>query len=312
MSNRFSIAFDDLRRQFFAERPRDVDGVRNRSALYYRMWMLRKVFAIFQWDGVPESWDMDYLQTHLFLDGGVCITDTDMGVLALQTGWSGINVYNHPTECIIANPVLGSFRRTIGADCVLMKLQYDYSGIGYLLNRYSYLLAACDEAISVNLMNSKVAHVFQAENKAQAETIKKAYDRISLGEPMVVLKDSALMSTRGNDIFFNHVKENFVAQDVEILKHMIVNDFLTEIGVANSNADKRERVQSIEVQANNQVTGVNIVHWKENIENGIYEANNMFGLNLSIKVREGVQSVESTESAGLSSDAPGRRDASGE
>ena len=116
----------------------------------------------------------------------------------------------------------------------------------------------------------------------------------------------------GNDIFFNHVKENFIAEDVEILKHMLVNDFLTEIGVANSNADKRERVQCIEVQANNQVTGVNIVHWKENIENGIYEANNMFGLNLSIKVREGVQSVESTESAGLSSDAPGRRDASGE
>lgn len=299
MSKQFSVAWDDLRRQFFAERPRDVDGVRNRSALYYRRWMLRKVFAIFEWGGLPENWDLDYLQTHLFLDGAVCITDTEMGVLALQTGWSGINVYNHPTTCNIANPVLGSLKRTIGADCVLMKLQYDYSGIGYLLDRYSYLLAACDEAIAVNLMNSKVAHVFQAETKATAETIKKAYDRISMGEPMVVLKDSALMSTRGNDIFFNHVRENFVAQDVEILKHMIVNDFLTEIGVANSNSDKRERVQAIEVQANNQVTGVNIVNWQENIENGIYEANKMFNLNLSIRVREGVESVESDESTGL-------------
>lgn len=309
MSNKYSIAFDDLRRQFFAERPREVDGIRNRSALYYRRWMLRKVFAVFEWGGVPESWDLDYLQTHLFLDGGVCITDTDMGVLALQTGWSGINVYNHPTECIIANPVLGSFRRTIGKDCVLMKLQYDYSGIGYLLDRYSYMLAACDEAISVNLMNSKVAYVFQAENKAQAKTIEKAYDDIMLGKPMVVMKDNALMSSRGNDIFFNHVRENFVAQDVEILKHMIVNDFLTEIGVANSNADKRERVQSIEVQANNQVTGVNIVHWKDNIENGIFEANNMFGLDLSIKVREGVKSVESDESGGIPADNAGRGDA---
>lgn len=310
--SKFDIAFDNLRRAFFAERPRDVDGIRNRSALYYRRWMLRKVFAIFELSGVPDAWDLDYFWTHLFIDGGVCITDTDMGVLALQTGWSGINVYNHPTECVIANPVLGSFRRTIGKDCVLLHLQYDYNGIGYLLDRYSYLLAACDEAISVNLMNSKVAHVFQAETKAQAETIKKAYDRISMGEPMVVIKDSALMSTRGNDIFFNHVKENFVAQDVEILKHMIVNDFLTEIGVANSNADKRERVQSIEVQANNQVTGVNIVHWMENIENGIFEANNMFSLNLSIKVREEVQSVESSESAGISSNTIGRRDASDE
>lgn len=307
--SKFNKAFDDLRRAFFAERPRDVDGIRNRSALYYRRWMLRKVFAIFELSGVPEAWDLDYFWTHLFIDGGVCITDTDMGVLALQTGWSGINVYNHPTECVVANPVLGSFRRTIGKDCVLMHLQYDYNGIGYLLDRYSYLLASCDEAISVNLMNSRVAAVFQAETKAQAESIKKAYDSISMGEPMVVLKDSALMSNRGNDIFFAHVKENFIAQDVEILKHMIINDFLTEIGIANSGEDKRERVQSAEVDANNSATAVNIIHWKENLENGIFEANEMFGLDLSIKLREEVRAIESSESVGLSADNAGRRDA---
>ena len=307
--SKFDRAFDDLRRAFFAERPRDVSGILNRSALYYRRWMLRKVFAIFELSGVPEAWDLDYFWSHLFIDGGVCITDTDMGVLALQTGWSGINVYNHPTECVIANPVLGSFRRTIGKDCVLLHLQYDYNGIGYLLDRYSYLLAVCDEAISVNLMNSKVAAVLQAETKAQAESIKKAYDAISMGEPMVVLKDSALMSSRGNDVFFNHVKENFIAQDVEITKHMIINDFLTEIGIANSNADKRERVQSAEVDANNSATAVNIIHWKENLENGIFEANDMFGLDLSIKLREEVRAIESSESVGLPSDDAGRRDA---
>lgn len=308
--SKFDIAFDDLRRAFFAERPRDVDGIRNRSALYYRRWMLRKVFAIFELSGVPEAWDLDYFWTHLFIDGGVCITDTDMGVLALQTGWSGINVFNHPTECVIANPVLGSFRRTIGKDCVLLHLQYDYNGIGYLLDRYSYLLAACDEAISVNLMNSKVAAVFQADSKAAAKTIEKAYDEIMLGKPMVVLKDSAMMGNRGNDIYFNHVKENFIAQDVEILKHMIINDFLTEIGIANSNADKRERVQSAEVDANNSATAVNIIHWKENLENGIYEANDMFGLDLSIKLREEVRAIESAEPAGLSAVDVGRRDTS--
>lgn len=307
--SKFDIAFDDLRRAFFAKRPRDVDGIRNRSAAYYRRWMLRKLFAIFELSNVPESWDLDYFWTHLFIDGGICITDTDMGVLALKTGWSGINVYNHPTECIIANPVLGSFRRTIGKDCVLLHLHFDYSGVGYLLDRYSYLLAACDEAISVNLMNSKVAAVFQADNKAAANTIKKAYDDISMGKPMVVLKDSALMSSRGNDIFFNHVKENFIAQDVEILKHMIVNDFLTEIGIANSNYDKRERVQSVEVSANNAATAVNIIHWKENIENGIYEANRMFDLDLSIRQREEVKAIESAESTGLSAGTPGRGDA---
>ena len=158
-------------------------------------------------------------------------------------------------------------------------------------------------------MNSKVAAVFQADSKAAAKTIEKAYDEIMLGKPMVVLKDSAMMGNRGNDIYFNHVKENFIAQDVEILKHMIINDFLTEIGIANSNADKRERVQSAEVDANNSATAVNIIHWKENLENGIFETNNMFGLDLSIKLREEVRAIESAESVGLPADDAGRRDA---
>ena len=48
----------------------------------------------------------------------------------------------------------------------------------------------------------------------------------------------------------------------------------------------------------------------ENIENGIFEANQMFGLDLSVKLREEVRAIESAESVGLSSVDAGRGDAS--
>ena len=108
--------YDDLIKDFFAQRPKEVDGVANASALYYRRWMLRKLFSIFNFDGVPDTWDMDYFLENLFLPGYVCVTDTPIGVIPLQCGYTGINVYNHPTTCVIANPVLGCFERTIGDD----------------------------------------------------------------------------------------------------------------------------------------------------------------------------------------------------
>ena len=131
MNKNFDIAFDDLRRAFFAERPRDVDGIRNRAALYYRRWMLRKVFAIFELSGVPEAWDLDYFWTHLFIDGGVCITDTDMGVLALHTCIAERQTSEHAVTVsevkeMVDDAIWNANRKTIGHffDILLAK-RYD-------------------------------------------------------------------------------------------------------------------------------------------------------------------------------------------
>ena len=276
------IPFSDLARNFFARKPKDVDGIANTSALYYREWMLKKVFGRFEWEGIPDSWDMDYLLTALFIDGLFCICDTAMGVLPLTCGVTGINVFNHPTEAYISNPVLGSFSRTIDEDCALVKLQYNYHGISYMLDRYSALLAMCDSAIAVNLMNSKVTFVGMASSKAQAETMKQMYDKISMGEPAVCVNWEVVKAEK---FFFNNVRQNFVADDVQLLKRKIVNEFLSEIGINNANLDKRERLNSEEVRANNEEIYGNVEHWIENIQEGLDSANRLYGLSLKVKLK---------------------------
>lgn len=278
-----NVPFSDLVRNFFARKPKDVDGIANTSALYYREWMLKKIFGRFEWGGIPDTWDLDYLQTALFLDGIVCITDTSMGVLPLQCGVTGINVFNRPTTVYIANPVLGSLTRTIDEECSLVKLQYNYRGCGYMLDRYSALLAMCDSAISVNLLNSKVTFVGLASSKAQAESMKQMYDRISMGEPAVFVNGDVINAEK---FFFNNVKQNFIADDVQLLKRKIINEFLSEIGINNANLDKRERLNSEEVRANNEEIYGNVEHWLENITEGLETANRLYGLNLSIKLQD--------------------------
>ena len=293
------VPFSDLVHNFFARKPKDVDGVANTSALYYRNYLLKKILSRFEFSGVPTFWDYDYFLEILFLEGHVCITDSTAGILPFKCGLTGIGIFEQPTKCIIANPVLGNFDRTIDVDCALVKLQYDYAGVGWMIQRYSTLLAMCDSSISVNLMNSKVAHVFKASSKAQAETMKKMYDEISMGKPVVFVGENGALND--DNVYTMPVKNNFVADDIQLLKRKIINEFLTDIGINNTNLDKRERLTDDEVNANNDEVKANIQHWLDNISDGLNRANNMFGLNLSVKIREfgGNSDVGNASAAGL-------------
>lgn len=291
------IPLNDLLREFFAKKPADVDGVLNTSAYYYRIYLLKKIFGRFGFSGIPEGWDADYMLETLFMNGFLCVTDTEAGVLPLKCGLSGINVFEKPTTAIIANPVLGNFERTIDVNCVILQLQPNYEGVYPLINRYATMLAMCDSSIAVNLMNTKAAFVFGAASKAQAETFKQLFDKISCGEPAVFMKDGI----NEENFFVMPAKQNFIADDVQILKRKIINEFLTEIGINNSNLDKRERLTDDEVNANDQEVVANIQCWIDNISIGIAKINQMFGLNLHFIVRDfGGKEIREDESAKLS------------
>lgn len=301
MSNLFknaeNIPFDDMLRNFFAKRPKDVDGVANTSSLYYKNWMLKKIYARFEF-GMPRSWDYDYFLETLFR-GHITITDTRLGVVALKSGLTGINIYEHPTRAIFANPVLGNFERTIDVDCAVIKLQYDYQGVDWLLERYATLLAMCDSGIAVNLMNTKSTYVFGATSKAQSESYKKMYDDITQGMPAVFVNGDSINKEQ---MFTMPAKENFIADNIQLLKRKIINEFLTDIGINNSNLDKRERLTDDEVNANNEEVRFNIMHWYDNIQEGIKRANELFPeINLSCTIRnvKGGLKDDVTESSGL-------------
>lgn len=277
-----NVPMQDLIREFFARKPADVDGVMNTSTYYYRLYLLKKLFGRFGFKNVPDGWDHDYMMETLFMEGYFCVTDTEAGVLPLRCGLSGVNVFNKPTTAVIANPVLGSFERIIDVNCVICQLQPNFDGVYPIINRYATLLAMCDSSIAVNLMNTKAAHVFGASNKAQAETFKKMYDEISCGRPAVFMKDGL----NQENLFTMPVKQYFIADDIQLLKRKIIAEFLTEIGINNTNLDKRERLTDNEVEANDQEVIANIQCWIDNITVGINKINKMFGFNIVFEVRD--------------------------
>ena len=283
MINAKDVPFDDLKRMFLREEPKNVHGEFTWANGYYWQWGLKKILSRFELENMPEQWDVNYFWSHLFLDGVIAILDTSLGVIPLRCGYTGINVWDRPTDIVIANHVLGNFNRKIGTDGALIHLQYDYQDITPILQRFSTLLAMCDSAISVNLMNSKVAFIGFVEDQAQAKTMEKMYDKISGGEPAVFVRKNQIAS---ENFMFNNVRQTFIADDIMLVRRKIVNDFLSDIGINNANLDKRERLNEQEVNANNEEVRFNVLNWLDTIQEGLDVANKLYSLNLKIKLRE--------------------------
>ena len=297
MSNFDEIMYSDELRLISSTRPRTVSP-QSTSFSYYVSALFRKAMSVYEFSGIPEHWDYDYFLSNLLAQGFITITDTELGVLPLKCGIAGINVFDHPTDVIIANPVLGNLQRKIDVDCALVKIAYNYRGIMDICYRYAEMLASCDACIAVNLQNSKVAFIGLVESKQQANSMKLMYDKISAGEPAVFVKGSQINS---DTILYNHVKENFVAGDIQLLKRKIMSEFLTEIGVNNANTDKRERLTDNEVEANDSEIQLNAAYWIENIREGLKVANSLYGLDLEVTTKKVVNTEKEFDNANANS-----------
>ena len=283
--------------------PSTIHVKNTRLRKYFRKYLLQKAISVFKWS-LPEEWDTNYFLYTLYGLGYIAIVDTDQyGVICQGGALGGYNLYYRPSYIIITNPVL---RETITAtidrdlqgqtdriftnndrECALIHLQPDYSSIMDLVGYYADQLALCAEAVGINLVNTKAGTVFGAEGKAQAEAYKKMYDMLSAGDPAVVV-DKKLLDEQGKPVWFpftQNIKESYVVSDLLSDMRKIEAMFDTDVGIPNANTDKRERLITEEVNANNIETATKCELWLEEIRKGLTIANKKYNLQLSVDWR---------------------------
>ena len=288
MSNYIPADYDLINLYNAVRSPSTVHVKNSRLRKYFQKYLLQKAISVFKW-ALPDEWDKDYFLYTLYLWGFIAIFNTDRyGPVCQQCAPGGYNLYYRPSFVIVSNPLLPkSLELKIDRDCVLVKLQPDYSSIMDIVSYYADQMALASEAMGVNLVNTKTGTVFGAESKAQAETYKKMFDNLSEGDPAVVI-GKKLLNDDGTPNWFpftQHVKESYIVSDVLSDMRKIEAMFDTEIGIPNANTDKRERLISDEVNANNVETATRCELWLETIKKQLEKANKMFGLSLAVDWR---------------------------
>lgn len=267
--------------------PSTVHCKNTRLRRYFRKYLFQKAISVFKWT-IPEAWDKDYFLYTLYGLGYIAVVNTDkFGTVCQGGALGGYNLYYRPKYIIITNPLLGTIQADIDTECALIKLQPDYTSIMDIVGYYADQLALASESLGINLVNVKTGTVFGADGKAQADSYKKMYDTLNSGEPAVVI-GKKLLDEQGKPTWFpfvQDVKSSYVVSDILSDMRKIESMFDTEIGIPNANTDKKERLITDEVNANNIETATRCELWLESIKKGLTKANDMFKLELSVDWR---------------------------
>ena len=274
-------------------------------AQFFKRYLLDEAFSVFDWT-MPKTWAENYFLTVLYTIGYIAVLDTDkFGVIPQHCGLGGYNVMYQPRYCIISNPLFSrTYEPIINEDCGLLRLQPDYCGIYDLVDYYGDMMAITAETAGINIINSKLSFVFAAQNKAAAESFKKLYDQIQEGNPAAFV-DKDLLDDEGRltvEFLNQNVGQNYIADRLLDTIRTIKCMFLTDIGIPNANTDKRERLITDEVNANNFETRSKASLWLKTLQKDCAIVRDMFGIDLSVDWSKDLKREEARRDVSINSD----------
>lgn len=270
---------------YFNLQPSDVKGTANTAVQHYKRELYNMIYSVFEFD-LPKDWALNFFRFFLFHCGSIGVIYTqEYGWVCQPYSFTELDLYYNPKLIMVNNQFFNSTKYgLIGVNAEIIKIFDDYFGLDNLVTRYAEKLAQCDKSIDINLMNSNVALLAEVENKKDAEAVKVAYGKATTGEPLVTLSKDILKGKQLNTMIAN-VKNTFIANDIQILKRSIVNEFLTKVGIRNSNYDKKERLTESEVNENNDETRALISVIYDNIKASMDRLNKIAGLGLNVRLR---------------------------
>jgi len=300
-----------------AIKPKEVNTLAIRTG-FYREYLWR-VFLGSVHVECPDNWNIDYVRRALFLGGAFCVTKWQGVVIPAAFNVTQRNVWHYPLQIQSRDQVDFGYR-TPGTDAEIIYLNDSYNGTTYALgvsdtiDVFAEKLADADGAIDINLLNSRAAFIFQADNQQEASTLKALFTKIMSGDPAVFWRKTKRTTPSEDNtlpITTLPIKQNYVADLIQQEKRAILNEFMTMIGVNNSNTEKKERLLMDEINANNQEISASVLLWQDNVNRCLNKARAMFPGELDSLVIEFGSGENNIMNGGGEDGKQSERDASG-
>ena len=264
----------------------------------YKYWfrsLLQKIDSSLIFSGIPANWSNDFFMLCLWARGFVCVFESNRNdlqkfgpeLLFQPCNIAGYDFYYQPTTALVSNPMYQKEFK-IGTNCELLKLTPDFRGIFDILDYYASKLAEISKSIDMGLINAKMPMILTATNEAQAETLKKVYDKVQAGESLVLYKD---LGSDNDEIIPRENPFEFWSQDFRqtylvhnLLEDMqlILNSFYVEIGLPVA-IEKKERLVTSEADFSSAQSQARISCWVETLRESFDRINKLFGIKLEVE-----------------------------
>lgn len=280
---------------YFNMQPSEVKGRSNTATEFHKRYLYTKVYSALKFT-IPKSWDMNFFRFWLFRYGSIGVIYTnEFGWVAQPYSVDELQLYYNPRKITVYNQFFKKPKTgIIGINAGIIRIMDDYFGLDDIVTKYAEMLAQIDRSINVNLMNCNVTAFFEAESKKQADEVKEAYGSATTGKPLVVVNKDVMNGKQITTLLPN-VGNNYIVDKLLTARRSIINAFLTEIGIRNANYEKKERLNSAEVEENNDETKAIITVIYENVKKCMETINAFSGLNLDVELRYDYTEKEEAE-----------------
>ena len=258
---------------------------------HYFNFILKDIFRIFIFDGLPENINERFFKYTLFLYGKVTFFRDGDTLLALNGAPSGQpDVYYVPEEMIVSNPrLLKSYNLKRGVDCEVvycsdidMYDQFELGGLYTLVAKTATMLADGDLSISVAQKNKRLINVLAAEDQNTKNSIDVVIKKQYAGEPYAVVMKSLIDNVQSVPIVEKGTNQDLM-QLIEAQQY-ILSHFYESLGLQTHDQMKKERLITAEVNDNDNIAKLNIDDILASIQEGLDRVNAMFGTSISVKL----------------------------
>lgn len=247
---------------------------------YNRLKLL--ALSMFEWVNLPDTIDERYLEMTLFEKGQILFfKDNDLDCLfALQcTASAPLNIYNEPKKrrAYASN---GYNKQRSSSTSILCYNNYLKTPTEVTIRLYAQRLAEIERSIDVNLNACKTPILIKCTEN-QIQTLRNLYSQYQ-GNTPVIFGDKD-MNIEGMEVM--NTKADYLADKFTVLKHSIWNDAMTFLGISNSQQDKKERMISDEVTANEEQIEMSREVMLNTRKEACEKINKMFNLNIDVRYR---------------------------
>lgn len=216
------------------------------SDYYKRLRLL--ALSLFEWENLPESMNERFLEQCLYWYGKAAIvSDENLGIINTKcTPSESLNIYGEATE-------YHCYSTGYDADFPLDDMVYVRNNLEALptdatIQLFAQRLYEAERTIDVNIKAQKTPVIILCDEK-QRLTMKNIYMKYDGNEPIIYGKKGLDI----DDIKVLRTDAPFVADKLEEYKRNVWSEALSFLGINNVMTEKKERLLTGEVDANNQM-----------------------------------------------------------
>ena len=208
--------------------------------------------SLFVWDGLNDlGGDSDFLEQTLFNNGkAVFVKDKTLGYLTLECQETNIkNVYYKPTEITATGNNYNKRFKISDNNAVIIRNNILEKPTRPTIYLYATRLYETERTIDVNLSAQKTPILLEGNSKAML-TLKQIYQKFTGNMPVIFGRKDFNVNDKVNAI---KTDAPYLVDKLEVHKHNLWNECLTFLGINNANTDKKERLITDEVEANDDL-----------------------------------------------------------